>query len=122
MRLRVPFIAPRQLGAVGDQFGRPSVEWCTGHHWTTTVHARCAISLHIGHSRPLLLGAGWRTGHCPMHTGQSGAPSRPLERATCRALIVRTTVGRWRRWLIGQSGALPDSPVNYSHTDPVSST
>jgi hypothetical protein len=33
MRLGVPFIAPRQLGAVGNQFGRqflPSVEWCTG--------------------------------------------------------------------------------------------
>jgi hypothetical protein len=33
MRLGVPFIAPRQLGAVGDQFGRqflPSVEWCIG--------------------------------------------------------------------------------------------
>jgi hypothetical protein len=32
MRLGVPFIAPRQLGVVGDQFGRhflPSVEWCT---------------------------------------------------------------------------------------------
>jgi hypothetical protein len=32
MRLGVPFIAPRQLGAVGHQFGRqilPSVEWCT---------------------------------------------------------------------------------------------
>jgi hypothetical protein len=31
MRLGVPFIAPRQLGAVGHQFGRqflPSVEWC----------------------------------------------------------------------------------------------
>jgi hypothetical protein len=31
MRLGVPFIAPRQLGAVGDQFGRPflpSFEWC----------------------------------------------------------------------------------------------
>jgi hypothetical protein len=30
---RAPFIAPRQLGAVGDQLGRqilPSVEWCTG--------------------------------------------------------------------------------------------
>jgi hypothetical protein len=30
---RVPFIAPGQLGAVGDQLGRqflPSVEWCTG--------------------------------------------------------------------------------------------
>jgi hypothetical protein len=33
MRLRVPFIAPRQLRAVGDQLGRQilsSVEWCTG--------------------------------------------------------------------------------------------
>jgi hypothetical protein len=33
MHLGVPFIAPRQLGAVGDQLGRqflPSVEWCTG--------------------------------------------------------------------------------------------
>jgi hypothetical protein len=33
MRLGVPFIAPRQLGAVGDQLGRlflPSVDWCTG--------------------------------------------------------------------------------------------
>jgi hypothetical protein len=33
MRLGVPFIATRQLGAVGGQLGRPilpSVEWCTG--------------------------------------------------------------------------------------------
>jgi hypothetical protein len=33
MHLGVPFIAPRQLGATGDQLGRqflPSVEWCTG--------------------------------------------------------------------------------------------
>jgi hypothetical protein len=33
MRLGVPFMAPRQLGAVGDQHGRlslPSVEWRTG--------------------------------------------------------------------------------------------
>jgi hypothetical protein len=33
MHQGVPFIAPRQLGAVGDQFGRQflsSVEWCTG--------------------------------------------------------------------------------------------
>jgi hypothetical protein len=32
MRLGVPFVTPRQLGAVGHQFGRkflPSVEWCT---------------------------------------------------------------------------------------------
>jgi hypothetical protein len=34
MRLGVPFIAPRQLGAVGGNLGRqflPSVEWRTGH-------------------------------------------------------------------------------------------
>jgi hypothetical protein len=33
MRLGIPFIAPRQLGAVEHQFGRQflhSVEWCTG--------------------------------------------------------------------------------------------
>jgi hypothetical protein len=33
MCLGIPFIAPRQLGVVGDQLGRPilpSVEWCTG--------------------------------------------------------------------------------------------
>jgi hypothetical protein len=33
MRLGIPFIAPRQLGAIGHQFGRqflPSIEWCTG--------------------------------------------------------------------------------------------
>jgi hypothetical protein len=33
MRLGVPFIAPRQLGAIEDQQGRlslPSVEWHTG--------------------------------------------------------------------------------------------
>jgi hypothetical protein len=23
----------------------------------------------------LVLGIGWRTGHCPLHTGQSGAPA-----------------------------------------------
>jgi hypothetical protein len=33
MCLGVPFIAPRQLGAVGDNLGKqflPSTEWCTG--------------------------------------------------------------------------------------------
>jgi hypothetical protein len=50
------------------------------------------------------------------HRTLSGAPSRPLERATCRALIAQTTVGRWRSWLTGQSGVPPDSPVNFSRT------
>jgi hypothetical protein len=85
------------------------------HHRTATVAVRCAISFHIRRSRPMVLGTGWRTGHCPVHTGQSGVPDRPLARTTCRALIARMTVGHWHRWLTGQSGAPPDSPVSYSH-------
>jgi hypothetical protein len=56
MCLGVPFIAPRQLGAVGDQFGRPSlpsVEWCTGQsgapsdsHCSSLV---CDLLPHLAH-------------------------------------------------------------------------
>jgi hypothetical protein len=35
---------------------------------------------------------------------------------TCCAKIARPTVGVCDRWLIGQSGAPPDSPVNFSRT------
>jgi hypothetical protein len=118
------------------------------HHRTVTVAVRCAIAFQIRRVRPFVLGARWHTGHCPMHTRQSGAPNRLLEQATCRELIARTTVGagaigspdspvhhqtvRWiiatspwsfsrerrvrRGWLTEQSGAPPNSPVNYSRT------
>jgi hypothetical protein len=79
------------------------------HHRTSIVHVRCAISFHIGRIRPLLLGAGWRT-------GQSGVPNRPLLWATRRPWITQSTVGRERLWLTGQSGAPPDSLVNFSRT------
>jgi hypothetical protein len=36
--------------------------------------------------------------------------------ATCPAQIARPTVGPADRWITGQSGAPPDSPVNYSCT------
>jgi hypothetical protein len=111
MRLGVPFIAPRQLGAVGGILGRlilPSVGWRTGHfpvcHRTAIVHVRCAISFHSWCSQPLQLRIGW----C---TGQSGAPSRPLARATRRPRIARPTVA------LATVGS-PDSPVNYSRTPP----
>jgi hypothetical protein len=86
------------------------------HHRTVTVVVRCAISFHIWCVRPLVLGVGWRTGHCPVHTGQSGVPNRPLLRATRRPRIVQPTVGAGDHWLTRQSGAPPDSPVNYSRT------
>jgi hypothetical protein len=36
----------------------------------------------------------------------------------CPAKIARPTVGASDSWLTGQSGAPPDSPVNYSRTPP----
>jgi hypothetical protein len=70
MRLGVPFIAPRQLGAVESISRRqflPSVAWRTGHY-------PVRISFLIWRSRPLQISSRWRTGHCPVHTEQSGAP------------------------------------------------
>jgi hypothetical protein len=87
------------------------------HHWTVTVAVRCAISFQIRCIRPLVLGVGWRTGHCPVvHTGQSGVPNRPLLRATRRPRIAQPTVCAGDHWLTGQSGAPPNSPMNYSRT------
>jgi hypothetical protein len=42
----------------------------------------------------------------------------PLVQATRRPLIALPTVGAVDHWLTGQSGAPPDSPVNYSSTPP----
>jgi hypothetical protein len=74
------------------------------HHRTSTVHCPVRISFLKWHNRPLQNCSRWRTEHCPVHTGQSGAPSRPLAGATRRARIARPTVDS------------PDSPVNYSRT------
>jgi hypothetical protein len=84
------------------------------HHWTSTVHCLVRISFHSWRSRPLDLRAGWRTGHSPVHTGQSGAPSRPLAWATRHARIARPTVA-----LVAVGS--PDSLVNYSRTPPTNS-
>jgi hypothetical protein len=113
MRLGVPFIAPRQLGAVecipGRQF-LPSVAWRTGQSGAPPDTVRCgSLSLYgeadrwrlgavgapdtvrctpdspvapssrwPGHASRLDYAADrcpgdrWLTGHCPVHTGQSG--------------------------------------------------
>jgi hypothetical protein len=96
MRLGVPFIAPRQLGAVESNPGRqflPSVDWPV------------QISFLFWRSRPLVIWSHWRTGHCPVHTGQSGAPFRPLARP-------RVTRGLRGRPLAWPTVGSPDSPVH----------
>ena len=107
MRLGVPFIAPRQLGAVESNLGRqflPSVDWCTGH-------CPVQISFLFWRSRSLMIWSRWRTGHCPVHTGQFGAPIRPLARP-------RVTRGLRGRPLARPTVGSPDSPVIFSRTPP----
>jgi hypothetical protein len=122
MRLGVSFIAPRQLGAVGDQLGRqflPSVEWCTGQSGAPPdIHCSCPVRYLLPYRvHPTVAPRGWLAHcSCPVHTGQSGVPNRPLLRATRRPRIAQPTVGRERLWLTGQSGAPPDSPMNFSRT------
>jgi hypothetical protein len=141
MCLGVPFIAPRQLGAVGDNLGRqflPCVKWRTGQSGAPP-DSHCSLS---GARFPSKSGI---VDHCS--SGPIGAPDtvrcpwRPLElpRVTRRFRgrpLALETVGSpdspvnyshvtfsvsWERrvhrgWLTGQSGAPPDRPVNYSCT------
>jgi hypothetical protein len=114
-RLEVPFIGPRGLGAVGSNPGRrilPSVGWHTGQSGAPPDTVRCPISFQNWRSRPLQSWSRWRTGHCPVHTGQSGAHRTvrcthlTVGSATRHTRIARPTVGPADRWLTGQSGEL----------------
>jgi hypothetical protein len=84
MCLGVSFIAPRQLGAVGDQLGRqilPSVEWCTGHSVAPPdMNSTCPVLDFLPYWAQLTIGPSgrWRIGHCSVHTRQSGVTNRPL--------------------------------------------
>jgi hypothetical protein len=108
----VPFIAPRQLGAIGDQHGRlslPSVEWRTGQSGAPPDRS-CRRSGARSPSKngvsdrcsPRLIGAP----DISVHTGQFGAPadrwSSPCVARRLRGRpLAQTTVGS------------PDSPVQH---------
>ena len=59
-----------------------------------------------------------------VHRTLSGAhrtvrcPHQTVGSATRHAQIARPTIGSANRWLTGQFGAPPDSPVNFSRTPP----
>jgi hypothetical protein len=92
MRLGVPFIAPRQLGAVGGKQGRlslPSVGWRTRQSGapSDSHYRRSGADLF-----PILaqttVANSWQLAHRTL----SGAPCRPLVRATRRPWIAWPTV------------------------------
>jgi hypothetical protein len=124
MLLGVPFIAPRQLGAVEDQQGRlslPSVGWRTGQSGAPPDShckrfdadplpflAQTTVAPPGQLSHRTLSGA-HRTVWCLLSTVGAGHAS-PADCAANRCA--------GDRWLTGQSGVPPDSPVNYSRTPP----
>jgi hypothetical protein len=127
MRLGVPFIAPRQLGAVESNPGRqflPSVGWRTGQSSVppdmhcSVFGADCFPKLAqptVEDLEPLAhrtLSGAHRTVRCPHQTVGS---------VTRHARIARPIVGAANRWLTEHFGAPPDSPVNCSRTPPTNS-
>jgi hypothetical protein len=127
MRLGVPFIAPRQLGAVESNSGRqflPSVAWRTGQSGAPPDTVRCT------------------TGHCPVHQRTlSGAdffpslakptvgapntvrctpdsPVPPPDRWLGHVFRADREADRWpgRPLAHRTVRCTPDSPVNYSRT------
>jgi hypothetical protein len=120
MHLGVPFIAPRQLGAVGGTHGRqflPFVGWRTGQSGAPPdIHCSWSSADLLPKMAQLTLQncSHWRTGHCPVPLPTVGAGhTSPVD------LVADRCAGG--RWLTGQSGALPDSPVNYNRTPPTNS-
>jgi hypothetical protein len=124
MRLGVPFIAPRQLGAVEGQQGRLSlsyVGWRTGQFGAPPdSHCSCPVRDLLPILAQTTVVDLWQLAHrtlsgahytvrCPLLTVGAGHASP----ADCVA--DRCAGGRW---LTGQSGAPPDSPMNYSRTPP----
>jgi hypothetical protein len=92
MCLGVSFIAPRQLGAVGGQQGRPrlpSVGWCTGQSGAPPdSHCRRSSADLLPFLAQMTVAASGQLAHRTL----SGAPCRPLARPTRRPRIARPTV------------------------------
>jgi hypothetical protein len=137
MRLGVPFIAPRQLGAVESNPGRqflPSVDWCTGQSGAPSDTVRCRFLSYSGTAdrwrfgavgapdtvRCPLLTVGPATRHARIARPTVGSPDSPVHDRTVRWFLA---VRRRRNPESGQltsaslahrtlSGAPPDNPVH----------
>jgi hypothetical protein len=96
MRLGVPFIAPRQLGAVESNMGRqflPSVVWRTGQFGARFLSLTGAADRWQPESH-------WCTGHVRC------TPDSPVPPSSCWLGHVSRVDCAADRWLTGQSGEL----------------
>jgi hypothetical protein len=123
MRLGVPFIAPRQLGAVESNPGRqflPSVDWRTGQSGAPPDTVRCGSLSLFGEADR------WRLGAVGAPDTVRCTPDSPVTLlavglATRRARIKRLTVGPVTFGSLDTVRCTPDSAVNYSRPPLISS-
>jgi hypothetical protein len=117
MRLRVPFIAPRQLGAVESNLGRqflPSVSWRTGQSGAPLDTVRFGFLSFCG------VADRWRLGAVRAPDTVRCTPDSPVpppdrwldhvSRRSCSRPLAHRTVR-----------CTPDSPVNFSRTPLITS-
>jgi hypothetical protein len=98
---RGPFYSPKAARSRWRHSWKAILAFCRVAHQTVSVVVRCVISFIFRRIRPLQFCGSWHTRHCLVHTGQSGAPWRPLARP------------RVARGLHGRPLASPDSPVHH---------
>ena len=118
MRLGVPFIAPRQLGAVESNSRRPnlpSVVGCTGQsgaHRTLSGARFPSLNRAVDRCR---CGSRWRTGHVRC-TPDSPVP--PSDRWPGHVSRADRAADRWLSRPLAHRTVrcTPDSPVNFSRT------
>src|SRR5688572_18534527 len=72
---RGPFYSPKATRSRWNPTRKAILAFLRVAHPTATVACPMRISFHSWRSQSLDLRAGWRTGHCLVHTGQSGAPA-----------------------------------------------
>jgi hypothetical protein len=122
MHLGVPFIAPRQLGAVGGQLGRPyfpSVGWCTGQSGAPPdSHCSCPVRDLLPNQEHPTVGPRSQLAHRTLsgaHRTLSGAHrtvqcAQPTVAAACGPRVAR---GLRSRPLALATVGSPDSPVHH---------
>ena len=118
MRLGVPFIAPRQLGAVESKSGRlilPSVVGRTGQSGAHRTLSGARFPSLNGEADRCRCGSRWRTGHVRC-TPDSPVP--PSDRWLGHVSRADRAADRWPGRLLAHRTVrcTPDSPVNFSRT------
>ena len=123
MRLGVPFIAPRQLGAVENESGRPSLPSVIGRTGQSGAHRTLSGARFLSKNGAVdrwQPESRWRTGHVRC-TPDSPVP--PSSRWLGHVSRADRAADRWpgRPLAHRTVRCTPDSPVNYSRTSPVNS-